>query len=159
MQKAGSMEDSSQRQHCHNGVHCHLHHSCPCTVLASSFHQLRMAVPSFTRATHIPGVICRCSSCLAGQGISPYQLLQICCLAAELQRCFSCFNNEKVTLASHIKASLTSSGSERNVCIHRYVHACGGKAKTSLLCGLGLCFYNHSHSVQIRDGQCPWEVT
>lgn len=153
------MEDSSRRQHCHNGVHGHLHHSCPCTVLASSFHQLGIAAPSFTRATHIPGEMCRCSNCLAGQRISPHQLLQIHCLAAELQHSFSCFNNEKVTLASQIKASPILSGSERNVCIRRYVHAYGGMVKISLLRGLGLCFYYHSHSVQIRDGQCPWEVT
>lgn len=114
---AGGWEhgDSSQRQHCHRGVHGHLHHSCPCTSLASSFHQPGMAAPSFTRATHIPGLMSRCSNCLAGQRISPYQLLQIRCSAAELQHHFSCFKNEKVTLASQIKASSTSSGSERNV--------------------------------------------
>lgn len=92
----------------------------PCTAAAGGFCQPRAAAPSFTGATHIPGLTQRCCNCLVGRGISPHPLLQIYCLVAELEHCFSCFNNDKATLASQIKVSPTSSSSERNVCMHRY---------------------------------------
>lgn len=59
--------------------------------------------------------------------------------------------NDKATLASQVKIFLTLVCSERNVCMHRYVHASayGGMVKTSLSNVVwGFAFINCGHSVQ-----------
>lgn len=122
---------------------------------AGCFCQPKVSTLSFTVTTHITRLTCRCCTCLARQGINLCQLLQMHRLVAEVA-------NDKATLASQVKIFLTLGCSERKVCMHRYVHASayGGMLKTSLNNVVwGFAFINHSHSAQVREGQCPWEVT
>lgn len=107
---------------CHgqHNVHGHLCHHCPCTVPTGCVHQPGVAAPSFTGAAHNAELNMQALQLIGGAGISPHQLLQTHCLAAEPQHYFSCCNNDKATLASQIKVSPASGGSETNVCMHRY---------------------------------------